>query len=80
MRRDTLLQEVAIVGDRDGRERRRVDEALEPHDALDVEVVGRLVEQEHVRIRDQRARERDPLLPAARELGDLALGSDAAPC
>ena len=40
---------------------------LEPEDALDVEVVRRLVEQQQLGLADQRARDRQPLLPAAGE-------------
>jgi len=41
-----VVEEVAIVGDRHDRARVIVQEALEPGDALGVEVVGGLVEQE----------------------------------
>ena len=42
----------------------RVQHALEPADAVDVEVVGRLVEQQDVRIAEQRLREQHAQLPA----------------
>ena len=48
------------------------EQLLEPGDRVEVEVVGRLVEQQHVGDGDERARERDALLGAARELGDRA--------
>ena len=48
-----------------------VQEPLEPDDRLDVEVVRRLVEQERVRTHQEDARERDPHLPASRELADV---------
>ena len=38
--------------------------------ALRIEAGGRLVEEEHVRIADQRARDAEPLLLAAREFAD----------
>jgi hypothetical protein len=40
-------------------------EALEPLNGLDVEVVGRLVEQEQIGLANQRAREQDPAAPSA---------------
>ena len=47
--------------------------ALEPDDRVEVEVVGRLVEQQQVRRAHQRAREVEPHAPAAGELGDAPL-------
>jgi hypothetical protein len=47
------------------------EELLEPVDALGVEVVGRLVEQQHVGLRQQEPAQRDAALLAAREIGDL---------
>ena len=47
--------------------------ALEPDDALDVEVVRRLVEQERVGALQKDLRERDAHLPAAGEVADVAV-------
>ena len=47
--------------------------ALEPGDALGIEVVGRLVEEQHVRLLEQYAAERDTSFLAAREIGDLGV-------
>ena len=44
-----LVQEVTVVADDDHGRVVRVDRALEPADRVDVEVVGRFVEQQHVR-------------------------------
>ena len=40
-------------------------QAFEPHDRRKVEVIGRFVQQQHVRRRHQRTRQRDALLHAA---------------
>ena len=53
---------------------------LEPEDAVDVEVVGRLVEQQQLGLAHQLARDGEPLLPAARErLRLLRLVREAGP-
>ena len=44
------------------------EEVLEPDRAFEVEIVGRLVEQQHVRPREQHRRQRHPHPPAAGEL------------
>ncbi len=48
-----------------------LEEPLEPGDALQVEVVGGLVEQQHVGLREQDLGERHAHLPPARELRDV---------
>ena len=48
------------------------EQLLEPGDRVEVEVVGRLVEEQHVGNGDEGARQRDALLRAARQLGDRA--------
>ncbi len=49
-------------------------ELLQPLDGLDVQVVGGLVEQQHVRVRDQRlAQQHAPLEPAG-QLCEIGLG------
>ena len=64
--------------DRHRGERRAREELLEPDDALDVEVVRRLVEEEEVGLPDELAREGDALLLPARERRHEAVGADAA--
>ena len=68
-----LVDEVAVVADEDDRAGVVGQEALQPLDAGEVEVVGRLVEQQHVRVLEQEAGERDAHHPAAGELADVAL-------
>ena len=48
-------------------------EALEPDDRLEVEVVGRLVEQQRVGLHEQDARECDAHLPTARQLAHVVV-------
>ncbi len=63
-----LVQEVPVVADDDHRRVVVVERALEPADRVDVEVVGRLVEQQHVGPREQRLREQHAQLQARRDL------------
>ena len=73
-----VVEEVAVVGDRDDRAAVLVEEALEPLDRLGVEVVGRLVEQEQVGVLEQEPRERDASLLAAGDRGDVRIVGRAA--
>jgi hypothetical protein len=59
------VEEEAIVRDQNHRVRIRVQVLLEPVAGLEVEVIGRLVEQQQVRLAEQQLGERDPHLPAA---------------
>ena len=63
-----VVEEVAVVRDADDRARVLLEVFLEPGDGLRVEVVGRLVEQQHVGLRQQQPAERDAAALAAREL------------
>ncbi len=65
---DEVLHERTVVADEDDRALVGTQEALDPGDRLEVEVVGRLVEQEHVGLAEQQLRERKAHLPAAGEL------------
>ncbi len=51
----------------DNRARIVNEERLEPRDRFDVEMIGRLVEQQQVRLRHERTREQHPAPPASRE-------------
>jgi hypothetical protein len=48
-----VVEEVTVVGDRDHGAGEVLEEALEPAHRLGVEVVGRLVEQQHVGLGQQ---------------------------
>ena len=47
-------------------------EIFQPLDRLDIEVVGRLVQQEHIRLLQQQFRQFDTHAPATAELARLA--------
>ena len=70
---DDAVHEVAVVRRHEQRAGQRLQERLEPDDRLDVEVVGRLVHEQHVGPAEQHARHRDAHLPAARERADVAV-------
>ena len=72
-RRRHRLEEPAVVRDEDHRRVDRRQLALEPLEALDVEVVRRLVEQQQVGIAGKRAGERGARQLAAGERGELAV-------
>ena len=68
------VEEVAIVRDEDHRVRVGDEVLLEPVARLEVEMVGRLVEQQQVRRAQQQLRQRETHLPAARQvIGQLLL-------
>ncbi len=67
------IEQRTVVRDEQHRPRERVERRLERLAALEVEVVGRLVEDEEVRARGDGDREREPPSLAAREDGDLLL-------
>ena len=60
--------------------RQPLQQLLQPLDRVEVEVVGRLVEQQHIGCGHQRLRQRDALLGAARELIDAASPSRCRRC
>ena len=61
------IEEVAIVGDQQQRARVTLQPIFEPQYGVEVEVVGRLVEEQQVGARHQRLREIEPHAPAAGE-------------
>ncbi len=67
--RGQVLQESAIVGDEQHRAVEPRQGFLEPGDGADVQVVGRLVEQQQVGFRDQRLGQQHAAAPAAGEFG-----------
>ena len=73
-----VVQEIAVVGHGHHGARILVQEALQPGHGLGVQVVGRLVEQQHVRLLQEQAAERDPAPLAARERRDLRVAGRAA--
>ncbi len=67
------VQERAVVGDGDNAAAEVDQQVFEPFDRVEVQVVGRLVEQKHVGRGHQRLRQGDALLGAAREGADAGL-------
>ncbi len=70
--RDLLVEELAVVADQDERAVVALEEVAEPRHRRQVEVVGRLIEQEHVGPLEQQRRQHRAHLPAARELAQVA--------
>jgi hypothetical protein len=64
------VEEVAVVRDQEQRARVALEPVLEPQHRVEVEVVGRLVEQQQVGARRERLREVEAHAPAAREARD----------
>jgi len=65
-----VVEEIAVVRDGDDRTLVGLQVVLEPGDGLGVEVVGRLVEQQHVGLLQQQAAERDTAALPAGEVVD----------
>jgi hypothetical protein len=63
-----VLQQAAVVRDEDDTSLKLVDRLDEGVDRLDVEVVGGLVEEEHMRLLRRQAREDHPRALAAGEV------------
>ena len=59
------IEKGAIVRDQEQRTAKIIEQILQPQDGVEVEMVGRLVEQQHLGRRDQRLCQRDALLRAA---------------
>ena len=60
-----MLEEVAVVADKEHRAGPLREELLEPEDAFDVEMVGRLVHEEHVGLGGEGPRDGQAFRPAA---------------
>ncbi len=69
-RRDDRVEKIAVVRDQQQRSRVALQPLLEPEHGIEIEMVGRLVEQEQVRARHQRLRQVEPHAPAAGEACD----------
>jgi hypothetical protein len=62
------------VGDEQDRPGIGVQVLFQPADRIDIEMVRRLVEQQQVRLRHQRATEEGAATPAAGQLAHLTVG------
>ena len=67
------VEEVAVVRDDDQRAVVADEEVLQPVDRIEVEVVGRLVQQQRRRVAEQRLREQHAHLLAALQFAHLPL-------
>ena len=67
------VHEVPVVAGHQDRRVRALEEALQPEDRLDVEVVRGLVEQQDVGLGEQDLRDLDPHPPAAGQLPDVPI-------
>jgi hypothetical protein len=63
-----LVQHLAVVADDQRGRRILLQPRLQPQRAFQIEVVGRFVQQQHVRLGEQRRRKRHAHAPAAREM------------
>ncbi|MCY1407503.1 hypothetical protein D9M71_228070 [compost metagenome] len=66
-----VVEEVAVVGDRHHGAREVVEEVFQPGDRVGVQVVGRFVQQQHVRSGQQQTTQRHAALLATGEVFDL---------
>mmetsp|Transcript_9665 Transcript_9665/g.39370 ORF Transcript_9665/g.39370 Transcript_9665/m.39370 type:complete len:205 (-) Transcript_9665:497-1111(-) len=73
-----VIEEVAVVRDRHHGAREAVEVVLQPGHRLCIEVVGRLVQQQQVWLRNQRLAQRHPARLASGEVVDGAVGGRAA--
>ena len=64
--RGDALEKIAIVGNDQGCAR-SLDGGLQPEDAFEIQMIGGLVEKQHVGRGDQRGRDGEPLFPSAGE-------------
>ena len=64
---DRVVEQVAVVADHDHGVRIAREVILQPERAFEIEIVGRLVEQQQIGLGEQHGRERDPHAPAAGE-------------
>ena len=67
------VEEPAVVADHDDAARERLEPGLERAQRVDVEIVGRLVEQQHVAAGLEQLGEVDPVPLAAGQLADHLL-------
>ena len=70
MRVAEALEEGAIVSHEHHRAAVVGEKGLEPGDRLDVEMIGRLVEQQQIGLADERPRQQHAALPSARQRVD----------
>ena len=75
---DDIVEKIAVVGDHQHRAGIFLEMIFQPFDTLGVKMVGRLVEQQDVRLLDQQAGQRDAALLTARQAFDRPVRRRAA--
>jgi mono/diheme cytochrome c family protein len=65
-----VIQETAIMGDEQYAALVVAQQTFEPQDGTEIQVVGRFIEQQHIRTANQTAGQRHALLHAARQFAD----------
>ena len=70
---DDVVEQVAIVADDQDRRGIGLEIIDQPEHAFEVEIIGRLVEQQQIGLREQHRGERDAHAPAAGEFGQRAV-------
>ena len=71
-----VLEKVAIMRDHDAGKPRAAEHAFEPLNAFEIEMIGRLVEQQHIGLGDHGLGDGQPLAPAAREACGFGIHAD----
>ena len=61
---DRIVQQLAVVADDQSGVRVLLEPGFEPKSALEIEIIGRFVEEEQIRLGKERSRQRDPHPPA----------------
>ena len=78
--RGHVVEQIAVMADDDDARRIAREIVDEPERAFEIEIIGRLVEQQQIRLREQHRRQRDAHAPAAgefRQRAVLRLGVEA---
>jgi hypothetical protein len=67
------VHELAVVRSHQQRARKGLEKLLQPNDGFNVQVIGRLIHQQHVRAAEQNARQRHAHLPATGQRAHVAV-------
>ena len=68
-----IIQKIAVMGHAHHRSGKALQKLLQPLDRLGIQVVGRLIQQQHVGLAEQQLTQGHPTLFAARQILDLRL-------
>ena len=68
------LEEGAVVRDEEQRAGKLGEEGFQPDNRVEIEMIGRLVEEQHVGVGDEGSREQDAASPSARQRVDAGVG------